>query len=363
MDDTLDASSCALTAFGRSAHRNSATCPRHRRANVASALGTIWSTYGAPGSLFLTLFMKEGLHAQKWQIGLLMTVTFLGPIWEPAGAFLAERLGKRRPCSWSRILLSRMGFFFLAAIPLLASRGMAPQRGIVLVLLVVAITRFFNHLGNPSWWSWMADLVHERRRGRFFGCRTQASSAVAAGCVLFGLTAVEFSGGMSNGRLLSGLFFLGAVFGVTDICLYFRIPEPPLARKTGRAGFGSFLGLCHRANSQSRIPAIASRHGALVVQRQPRAAVLAALPARRNAGRPHTWPGGDLDFPGLHERDRQHRRRSEQPPLGALDRSPGARAHSAPWLGLSVRESRVPGDSAGLACVCACCRWHSSPAR
>ncbi|HEV8059173.1 MAG TPA: MFS transporter [Gemmataceae bacterium] len=134
-----------------------------------------------------------------------------------------------------------MGFFFLAAIPLLASRGMAPQRGIVLVLLVVAVTRFFNHLGNPSWWSWMADLVHERRRGRFFGCRIQASSAVAAGCVLIGLTAIEFCGGMSNGKLLSGLFFLGAIFGVTDICLYFRIPEPPLMRKPGSRGFESFL--------------------------------------------------------------------------------------------------------------------------
>ena len=241
MDDTLAASSCALppsvavrTNLGRRARGA-------RRANLASALGTIWSTYGAPGSLFLTLFMKEGLHAQKWQIGLLMTLTFLGPIWEPAGAYLAERLGKRRPLFLVAFLFSRMCYFFLAAIPLLASRGMAPQRGIVLVLVVVAVSRFFNHLGNPSWWSWMADLVHERRRGCFFGCRTQASSAVAAGCILLGLTAIEFCGGMSNGQLLSGLFFLGAVFGVTDICLYFRVHEPPLARRAGSRGFGSFV--------------------------------------------------------------------------------------------------------------------------
>ena len=241
MDDTIDGSSCALPAFASRQTRTRQRARGARRANVASALGTIWSTYGAPGSLFLTLFMKEGLHAQKWQVGLLMTVTFLGPIWEPAGAFLAERLGKRRPVFLVTFLLSRLGFFFLAAIPLLASRGLTPQRGIVLVLVVVAITRFFNHLGNPSWWSWMADLVHERRRGRFFGCRTQASSAVAAGCVLLGLTAVEFCGGMSNGALLSGLFLMGAIFGVADICLYFRIPEPPLASPKGSMGLRSFL--------------------------------------------------------------------------------------------------------------------------
>src|ERR1700722_5126911 len=182
MDDTLDASSCALhPSKARRTNLGRRACGA-RRANLASAVGTIWSTYGAPGSLFLTLFMKEGLHAQKWQIGLLMTLTFLGPIWEPAGAYLAERLGKRRPLFLVTFLLSRMCFFFLAAIPLLASRGLGPPRGVVLFLIVVAVTRFFNHLGNPSWWSWMADLVHERRRGRFFGCRTQASSAVAAGC-------------------------------------------------------------------------------------------------------------------------------------------------------------------------------------
>src|SRR5712691_5533257 len=137
MDDMLDASSCALLPSVTVRAKLGQRARGARRANLASALGTIWSTYGAPGSLFLTLFMKEGLHAQKWQIGLLMTVTFLGPIWEPAGAFLAERLGKRRPLFLVTFLLSRLGFFFLAVIPLLASRGMARQRGIVLVLLIV----------------------------------------------------------------------------------------------------------------------------------------------------------------------------------------------------------------------------------
>src|SRR5581483_273669 len=136
MDELLDGPGCALTAPCSGITKVRQRARGARRANLASALGTIWSTYGAPGSLFLTLFLKEGLHAQKWQIGLLMTVTFLGPIWEPAGAFLAERLGKRRPLFLATFLLSRLGFFFLAAIPLLASRGMAPQRGIVLVLLV-----------------------------------------------------------------------------------------------------------------------------------------------------------------------------------------------------------------------------------
>ncbi|HEV8059174.1 MAG TPA: hypothetical protein VGP68_04855 [Gemmataceae bacterium] len=93
MDDTLDALSCALPSSTNPRAKLGQRARGARRANLASALGTIWSTYGAPGSLFLTLFMKEGLHAKKWQIGLLMTVTFLGPIWEPAGAFLAERLG------------------------------------------------------------------------------------------------------------------------------------------------------------------------------------------------------------------------------------------------------------------------------
>jgi MFS family permease len=197
------------------------------RANLAGALGQVLVTYCAPGSVLLTLFLQEWLHAAKWQIGLVMTMTYLGPTLEPPGAYLAERLGRRRPLFLCGFLVNRLGFLPLALIPLLGTTQPARDCGILLVLAVIALTRVGCHLATPAWWSWMADLVPERRRGRFFACRNQCASAVAAASFFVALTLLQFTGGMSNAALVSVLFSIGTVCGVADILMYLRVPEPP----------------------------------------------------------------------------------------------------------------------------------------
>jgi MFS family permease len=201
------------------------------RANLAGSCGQVLATFGAPGSVLLTLFLQDGLHAAKWHIGLVMTMTFLGPTFEPLGAFLAERLGRRRPLFLAAFLCNRIPFLALAVIPLLGPADACRHLGIALVLAVVAVTRPPAHLGTPAWWSWMADLVPERRRGRFFGWRTQTASAVAALSFVAGMTLLQACGGMGNRLLVSGLFAVGAVFGIADILLYLRVPEPGVKEK------------------------------------------------------------------------------------------------------------------------------------
>lgn len=202
------------------------------RANLAGALGMVFGTYVAPGSLMLTLFLQDWLHAEKWHIGLVMTLAYLGPTFEPIGAFLAERLGRRRPLFIVGFLGNRLPFFGLAVIPFLdpvASRDLS----IILVLGIIALTRVFAHLANPAWWSWMGDLVPEHRRGRFFARRSQVTSAAAAASFVVAMLLLHCWGGMHNRVLVSALFAAGAVFGVIDALLYFGVPEPAM-----RAGLG-----------------------------------------------------------------------------------------------------------------------------
>lgn len=198
------------------------------RANLAGALGTVWATCGAPGSVLLTLFLQDWLHAEKWQIGLLITMTFLGPTFEPPGAYLVERLGRRRPLFLLLFLVNRLPFLTFALVPFLEPTGPGRLWGIALVLAVVGLTRVPAHLGNPAWWSWMADLVPERRRGRFFGCRGQATSAVQAVSFIVAMLLLHGQGGMANRALVSALFGVGALFGILDILIYLTVPEPPL---------------------------------------------------------------------------------------------------------------------------------------
>jgi MFS family permease len=194
----------------------------------------VLGAYGAPGSILLTLFLLEWLRADKWQIGLVLTMTYLGPTLEPLGAYLAERLGRRRPLFLAGFLLNRLPFFALGVVPLLGPSSVGRGRGIAIVLAVVAVTRVGAALGTPAWWSWLGDLVPERRRARFFGCRTQSAGAVTAASLVVGLTLLETCGGMANCWLVSGLFTAGAAFGTLDILLYLTIPEPRPCRGATR---------------------------------------------------------------------------------------------------------------------------------
>lgn len=204
------------------------------RVNLAGALGMVFCTYAAPGSILLTLFLQDWLHADKWQIGLVMTLTYLGPTFEPLGALLAEWLGRRKLLFILGFLGNRLPFVGLAFIPFLdptTNRDLS----IVLILAMVAWTRVFAHLGNPAWWSWMADLIPPSRRGRFFAGRSQATSAVAAVSFIVAMLLLHYCGGLHNRALVSALFAVGCFFGVVDILLYFRVPEPNMRAYRGQA--------------------------------------------------------------------------------------------------------------------------------
>jgi MFS family permease len=192
----------------------------------------VLTTYGAPGSVLLTLFLQEWLHAAKWHIGLVMTMAYLGPLFEPVGAALVERLDRRRGLFLAAWLTNRIPFFALAVVPLLGTSDACRRLGLILTLAVIAFTRIPAALGSPAWWSWMGDLVPERRRSRFFGCRVQLASALAGLSFVIGMTLLQTCGGMQNRALVSALFAAGAAFGVADILLYLKVPE--VARRSGR---------------------------------------------------------------------------------------------------------------------------------
>jgi MFS family permease len=195
------------------------------RINLASALGTVLGVYGAPGSILLTLFLLEWLRADKWQIGLVLTMMYLGPTFEPLGAYLAERLGRRRSLFLTGFLVNRVPFFVMGGIPFI---GQAHRvLSILIILAVVAVTRVGAALGTPAWWSWVGDLVPERRRARFFGCRAQCAGAMTATSLVVGLALLEMCGGLANRWLVSLLFSAGAAFGTLDILLYLGVQEPP----------------------------------------------------------------------------------------------------------------------------------------
>jgi MFS family permease len=216
---------------------------------VSSALGNVWATCGAPNSLLLVMFLSEWLRAEKWQIGLVLAITNLGPTLEPLGAWLVERLGHRKRQFLITHLLNRLPFFSFALLPWLDREGGGGPAALALVYAVVVGTRVAGHLGTAAWWSWIADLVPGRSRGRWLGCRVGWNSLVTAVSFVTVGWLLQHGGGMRDPLLLSTLFAAGAAFGVADILLYFAVPDVPLNARRPGVGLGEF---CRQAAAPFR---------------------------------------------------------------------------------------------------------------
>jgi MFS family permease len=149
------------------------------------------------------------------------------------GALLASRLRARKPmvlATWygpSRLLLP-----VLAILPFVAPAG---HTLLYLIIAVNALRMFGSSLGNPSWVSFVADLVPQESRGRYFASRNMASGVAALVVApLAGLIIRTVNGPTVHALPGYQVSFLAA-FACAAVSTYFfiKVPEPP-ARSAGQ---------------------------------------------------------------------------------------------------------------------------------
>ncbi len=192
--------------------------PAIRTSLKASTLDGVFSTiFGCVTSgVLLTNFLLE-LGATSVEIGLLCAIPMLANFLQPIGAYFADKMGSRRRYNLWIFGLSRLLWVVLAA-----SIGWAcwhHTEGHQLVLWTVAIviiTNILSALGCASWLSWMAVLVPQRLRGRYFGLRNSAGSLTSLVCMpLLGLVVSGFAGKTIQG--FGVVLFVGVVAGLISV--------------------------------------------------------------------------------------------------------------------------------------------------
>jgi HEAT repeat protein len=209
---------------------------RGMRINIlAGCLGMSWwvMTQGMP----LTMFM-EALGASGLVIGLIPTVIQLSLLMQIPATFLTEHLPARKPI-WGLItLLGRVVWFipvlliaFLSHRPTVIAGAMVGVAALSAVLCVGM---------SATWFSWMADLVPDNIKGRFWGNRQSLNmlAFLAALAVAGHLLDVFQAGthGFGPWKGFSLVFLIGAVLGCGDIIIHMWVPEPrpvPLDQNTG----------------------------------------------------------------------------------------------------------------------------------
>ena len=207
--------------------------------------GSVWltATTGSP----TTVFLKE-LNATPFQFGIVAALPFVASLLSLPASLLIERTGERKKIFLYGLYLQRLLWFPIALLPLwlvshYGSHGAPGAMRIFLVLMF--IMHAAGAAGGPAWVSWMADVVPDRLRGKYFSRRRQwglasaIPAALLAGWMLDRCSAAGDA--VTTLRLCAVLFMCAAVFGLADIHLFQYLPGPPTPPRRG-AGLLRALG-------------------------------------------------------------------------------------------------------------------------
>ncbi len=193
------------------------------RLNIAAGfLGMVWLS--VPLGMPLPLLM-QAVQASGFQLGLLSAAWQLAMLAQIPSALLVERLARRKTF-WVAVSIPHR---CLWAVPALLPIALPDRREWwpAIIIAALALSNVLGQAGTAPWQSWMADLVPPERAGRFWGARHRLLSvSVTLAAMAFGFVLDAFSGPAHPFLGFQIVFGAAAVFGVADIVVHSRVPEP-----------------------------------------------------------------------------------------------------------------------------------------
>ena len=133
--------------------------------------GVAWSVMFGAGESYLQAFAVF-LKASTAQITLLAALpSLLGSVAQLVSAWVAGQSIQRKRLIFGGVLLQALTW-----LPIIALAFVPTEHPVLLLILWVALYYIGGQFAAPPWSSLISDLVPERRRGRFFGKRTQLMS-------------------------------------------------------------------------------------------------------------------------------------------------------------------------------------------
>lgn len=196
-----------------------------RALTLEGVFGTLF--YSIIGGALLSNFLLD-LGAGPVEIGMLASIPQLVNLLQPFGAYLADRMQSRYRYSISIFGPSRLLWLILVlAIWLGGPFHIAGHQLVQLTLAIIWVTQLLESFGRASWLSWMAALVPQRLRGRYFGFRNSAVSLTnLIGVPLLALVVSNWPGGRLQGY--SAILVLGIALGITSlVCQFLMIDVNP----------------------------------------------------------------------------------------------------------------------------------------
>lgn len=193
-----------------------------KASTIDGVLATIFSNI--TGGVLLINFLLQ-LGATPVEIGLLSSIPMLVNFFQPLGAYIADSMKSRHWYILAIFAPSRLLWVILVAgIAWLGWSNTAPHQLVTWTLAIILITNILGALGSCAWFSWMAALVPQRLRGRYFGIRNSAASLTNLVCVpLLGFAISAWPGGSIQGYGV--LLLLGVIIGLLSLACQFWMTD------------------------------------------------------------------------------------------------------------------------------------------
>ena len=193
-----------------------------RALTTEAAFATVFSSI--IGGALLSNFLLD-LGASALEIGLLASIPQMTNLLQPLGAYLGDRFKSR---NWySLLIFGTSRLLWLLIVPgiwLVSSSHMAGRQLVLLTLAIIWVTNILEALGRASFFSWMAVLVPERLRGRYFGFRNSVVNLTNfIGVPLLGLAVSKWPGGSLQG--FGAVLVLGIVLGIISLGFHFLMTD------------------------------------------------------------------------------------------------------------------------------------------
>ena len=189
---------------------------------LAWGFGAVWMymTTGAARTQYgKTMGMSDAAF------GIMAAIPNLGLLFQVVASYVIERYGNRKKLFLVAGTIHRLLWILIAAIPWLP----VPQsEHWWLFLLFLALTTALANMNDPAWLIWMADLVPDRIRGRYFGRRGQLGRLVGMATTLsigFILDSAKAVDQQTLQRVISLLFIFASACGAVDILMFKWVPD------------------------------------------------------------------------------------------------------------------------------------------
>ncbi|MEG4149105.1 MFS transporter [Microcoleus sp. Pol12B5] len=184
----------------------------------------------ATGGVLLSNFLLQ-LGASSVEIGIFSAIPMVVNLLQPLGAYIADQTTSRHWYNLFVFGISRLLWLVLAVAIVWGSQHADFHQLLQWTLVTVVAASVLAAFANSSWFSWMAAVVPQRLRGRYFGFRNSAVSLITLlGVPLMGLGVSTSDGGPILGYGI--VLLLGVLAGMISLgCQCFMVDVNPQVYK------------------------------------------------------------------------------------------------------------------------------------